>query len=114
MNTILIVEDEALIADDIHDVTMETDGRKVVARVAAGERFDVIFCDLMMPTFSGLDVHQALSASNPEQAARIVFVTGGVFSERIADFLESVPNVQIGKPFAFESIRAIVQDYLKG
>jgi len=85
-----------------------------VARIAAGERFDVIFCDLMMPSFSGIEVHQALSASNPEQAARIVFVTGGVFSERTASFLESVANVQIEKPFTFETIRSIVQDYLKG
>ncbi len=43
-----------------------------------------------------------------------MFVTGGVFSERGAAFLESVANVQIEKPFAFATIRAIVQDYLKG
>ena len=117
---LLIVDDEPPVALAMarglrgqHDVTMETDGRKVLARIAAGERFDVIFCDLMMPSFSGLEVHQALSAANPEQAARIVFVTGGVFSERTAAFLESVANVQIEKPFKIETIRAIVQDYLE-
>ncbi len=118
---VLIVDDEPAVAQVMarglrgqHDVTLESDGRKAVGRIAAGERFDVIFCDLMMPSFSGIEVHQALSAANPEQAARIVFVTGGVFSERTASFLESVANVQIEKPFTFETIRSIVQDYLKG
>jgi CheY-like chemotaxis protein len=97
-----------------HDVTMENDGRNVLARIAAGERFDIIFCDLMMPSFSGQDVYQALSASNSEQAARMVFVTGGVFSKRTAAFLDSVANARIEKPFVFETLRSIVQDYLKG
>jgi CheY-like chemotaxis protein len=118
---LLIVDDERAVAEAMsrglraqHDVTVETDGRKALARIAAGERFDVIFCDLMMPSFSGIDVHHDLSVSNPEQASRIVFISGGVFSERTAAFLESVENVQIEKPFVFETIRSIVRDFVKG
>ena len=118
---VLIVDDEPAVASVMarglrgqHDVTMENDGRNVLARIAAGERFDIIFCDLMMPSFSGQDVYQALSASNSEQAARMVFVTGGVFSKRTAAFLDSVANARIEKPFVFETLRSIVQDYLKG
>ena len=37
-----------------HEVVTLSDGREALRRIAAGERFDVILCDLMMPEMSGM------------------------------------------------------------
>jgi nitrogen-specific signal transduction histidine kinase/CheY-like chemotaxis protein len=114
---VLVIDDEAAVATAIarilgteHDVTTETDARAALVRIASGEKYDVIFCDLMMPNLSGIDVYQALLSSAPDLARRIVFITGGAFSARARAFLEQVDNASICKPFTLESIRAIVGD----
>ncbi len=118
---VLVIDDEEALALAIsrilrseHDVTVETDARAALAKIAGGETYDAIFCDLMMPNVSGIDVYVALQASAPELAKRIVFMTGGAFSSRARAFLEKVPNVSISKPFTLESIRTILTDYVGG
>jgi PAS domain S-box-containing protein len=118
---VLVIDDEEALALAIsrilrseHDVTVETDARAALAKIACGETYDAIFCDVMMPNVSGIDVYEALQASAPELAKRIVFMTGGAFSTRARAFLEKVPNVSISKPFTLESIRTILADYVGG
>jgi CheY-like chemotaxis protein len=79
----------------------------------AGERFDVIFCDLMMPQITGMDLHAELSRIDPDQAAKVVFMTGGAFTARARDFLASVPNPRIHKPFQIQGIRSLVSELLR-
>lgn len=43
----------------------ETDGNAAIARLAAGERFDLVICDLMMPNVTGIDVFEAINAIAP-------------------------------------------------
>jgi fluoride ion exporter CrcB/FEX len=40
----------------------------------------------------------------------MVFVTGGVFTARARDFLASVPNRRLGKPFDIDTLLAIVRE----
>ncbi len=117
---ILVIDDEQHVALAVarvlrgqHDVTVMTDARVALAQIAAGAFFDVIFCDLMMPSVSGMDVYESLAAANPDQAMRMVFMSGGTFSERSTEFLENTANVHIAKPFAVESLRAIARDYVQ-
>ncbi|MEZ5288637.1 MAG: ATP-binding protein [Vicinamibacterales bacterium] len=108
---ILIVDDEAFVVRTMtrmlraHEVTAAADGRDAVERIRAGECFDVMFCDLMMPGMSGMEVYDAVLAAAPEQARRIVFMTGGTFTESVTTFLGRVPNVRIEKPFSLGSLR---------
>ncbi|GAC1525194.1 MAG: response regulator [Polyangiales bacterium] len=102
----LIIDDEPLILRVIenvlspeHDVTCESRASAALERIRAGERFDAILCDLMMPDLTGMDLHSALVAIAPEQAAAVTFMTGGAFTARARAFLESVPNPTIDKPF---------------
>ena len=102
--SILVVDDEPVIARLIqkalvdHDVTTAGDGREAVALM--GEKaFDVILCDLIMPEMTGMDVYRAALQRATPMNDRIVFMTGGAFTQRARDFLESVPNMRIEKPF---------------
>jgi CheY-like chemotaxis protein len=113
---ILVVDDEALIANGLarvlgseHDVTCLTSSREALARVEAGERFDVLLCDLMMPELSGMDLHDAVRALDSEQASRFVFLTGGAFTDRARAFLDRSTNPCVEKPYDAMSLRAMIR-----
>ena len=115
----LIIEDEEMVAKALarilgreHEVVVETDPHLALARVARGEMYDIVFCDVMMPQMSGRAVYQAISVANSALRDRIVFVTGGVFTPELEEFLATVRNPVLTKPFAAESIRALVSSRL--
>ncbi len=113
--SVLVVDDEPVIARLIqkalvdHDVTTAHDGREAVALMTE-RSFDVILCDLIMPEMTGMDVYRAaLQKTNPVHD-RIVFMTGGAFTQRARDFLESVPNLRIEKPFDLERLERTIYE----
>lgn len=117
---ILVVDDEALVVNTIcrvlggvHDVTGTTDAADALRRLLAGERFDVILCDLMMPRVTGMDLYSEVRLASPEQASRIIFLTGGAFTERAQKFLLDVPNLRVDKPFDAAALRALVSHALR-
>src|SRR6185437_12021218 len=72
---VLIVDDDhnvaktlGMLLDAEHDVRVLTKGREALELVLGGARFDLIFCDLMMPEMTGMDLHAALLEAVPEQA----------------------------------------------
>jgi CheY-like chemotaxis protein len=116
---VLVVDDEPMIVRAIqrllegeHHVFMSTDPADVVEQVRGGLRFDVILCDLMMPTMSGIDVYEAIRRVDADQARRIVFMTGGAFTPRVLEFLDAIENVRIEKPLERASLRAAIRAHL--
>jgi two-component system cell cycle sensor histidine kinase/response regulator CckA len=111
---VLVVDDEVAIGKAMrrmlarhHDVEVETDARRAKERLER-ETFDVVFCDLMMPEMSGMDLYEALAVSSPEIAQRMVFLTGGAFSPRSEEFLKTTRNACVAKPFTRETIFAVI------
>ncbi len=113
---VLIIDDEVvfasalrrLLARDEHQITIVHDGREAIARAEAGERFDAIVCDLMMPAMSGMEVHAQLLATAPELADRMVFLTGGAFSASAKQFLQALVNPWFEKPCDFQALRSVI------
>lgn len=83
-----------------------TSGRAALEQLCAGEAFDVIVCDLMMPGMSGLDLHTELRRRAPELAERIIFLTGGAVSRRAQQFLETFG---FEKPCNLQELRAAIR-----
>jgi hypothetical protein len=46
----------------------------------------------------------------PELAGRVIFITGGAFTPRAAEFLNKVENIRVEKPFDAKRLRALVSD----
>ena len=113
---ILAIDDEPLVGKVLaialaaHEVVTLTSAVEALARIRQGERFDLIFCDLMMPHMNGMEFFTALSAEVPELAERLVFLTGGAFTEGARQFLERTSALTVEKPFSVQSIRALVMD----
>ncbi len=113
---VLIVDDEPLIGRALgrslagsHDVVAVTRAADAVERIARGERFDAILCDLMMPETSGMDLHAELLRNHPDLAERMVFITGGAFTPAAQDFLERVRNPRLDKPVDSGALEAILR-----
>jgi CheY-like chemotaxis protein len=64
----------------------------------------------MMPGMSGAELYNRIQADWPGLEDRIVFMTGGAFTAGAADFLTSVPNRRLEKPFSLGLIEQIVRD----
>ena len=117
---ILVVDDEPMIVRIMehilskeHDVEAVTSARAALDRIRAGERFDLVFCDLMMPDMTGMDLYDAVCGFDPKHAERMIFMTGGAFTPRAQEFLDRTPNLHVEKPFNAKNLRALVRDLLK-
>ena len=109
---ILVVDDEPLVAKALtrtlrgNDVTVATSGDEALAALESAT-FDLVFCDLMMPGMSGMELFERVP---PEVRPSFIFATGGAFTPRAQQFLATVPNRTIDKPFDAKLIRQIVAD----
>ena len=95
-----------------HDVTAVSSAREVLAKIEQGERYDVILTDLMMPEISGMDLHTMLANVAPDQVAKMVFMTGGAFTNRAREFFDRVSNPTIEKPFDKAALFAVIDGLL--
>lgn len=117
---VLVVDDEQLITMAVqralslqHEVRSFDRAQAAFECMSQGERFDVILCDLMMPDMSGMELHAWVSRIAPDQAARMVFLTGGIFTTGARAFLAAVPNTHIEKPFDTHRLRLVVNGCLR-
>jgi CheY-like chemotaxis protein len=117
---VLVVDDERLIAAALqrtlateHEVTALGRAREALDGLIAGQRFDLILCDLMMPEMTGIEFHAELTHLAPDQAARMVFLTGGPCTPLAKAFLANVPNLYIEKPFDTRRLRALVSTHMR-
>jgi CheY-like chemotaxis protein len=115
--SILVIDDEEPLATAVkrylsneHDVTTALSARAALDLLRAGNRYDVILCDLMMPEITGMDLYAEMGLLAPEQVERIVFVTGGAFTARAREFLESVPNARVEKPIDFQNLKLLLRN----
>jgi CheY-like chemotaxis protein len=114
-----LIDDDDLVAGAMarmlrpHEVVKVASGSEALERLKEDQSFDVLFCDLMMPGMTGMDLHKTLAAAEPELARRMVFMTGGAFSDRARDFLDSVKNVRVVKPVRAQELKDLVETFLR-
>jgi len=120
LGRILAVDDEPLVTNALrrmlgreHEFSSENRARAALERILAGERFDVILCDLMMPDMTGIDLLEELERAAPDQAAKIIFLTGGTFGETVSTFRSDLKNLCLEKPFGTSQLRSIVNSCIR-
>jgi signal transduction histidine kinase/ActR/RegA family two-component response regulator len=118
---ILFVDDDAMIGKAMtrtlskdHDVVLRQSAREALGLLLAGEIFDVVFCDVMMPEMTGMDFHAELLARLPRVAEQVVFLTGGAFTPRAVAFLQAVGNVRLEKPVSGGTLSAFIAERMRG
>jgi signal transduction histidine kinase/ActR/RegA family two-component response regulator len=112
---ILVIDDEPALCAVIrrllgneHEIHTFVDAHEALRSLRHHNDFDVIFCDLMMPSLSGMDFFAELSRLCPELAGRTVFLTGGAFHGTARQFLSNFPHRVVDKPFEATALRSAI------
>jgi len=116
---ILVVDDEPLVSAYIgrmlpdYEVSVVQSAGEALRAIGV-VHFDAIICDLMMPDMTGMDLYQRLLETRPELAERFIVMTGGAFTPRAREFLETVKVRRLEKPFRKQELRALLRETLPG
>ncbi|CRI63292.1 Histidine kinase (fragment) [Thiocapsa sp. KS1] len=108
---VLIVDDEAEIAEILHDVLVPAGysvaiahtGREALASLSTS-RFDLVLTDLKMPDLDGPSLYREIQIQHPHLAARVVAITGDTLGGSARRFLEETGLAVVHKPFTPEDI----------
>jgi PAS domain S-box-containing protein len=117
---VLIVDDQIsfgqslrMLLEPAHDVTYLPSARKALAQLEAGARYDAILCDLMMTDMTGKQLYEELSQRLPEQARRMIFMTGGAFTPSSIDFMAHMSSSVLMKPFKLAELEQLLTPLLQ-
>jgi len=109
---ILIVEDDQVTATHIRaglchhagPIDIVADGWSGLSRIAAGEKYDLLIVDRMLPGIDGLTLVRELRATGHETHIILVSALGEVDSR--VEGLEAGADDYLGKPFSMVELRA--------
>ena len=112
---VLVIDDDPGVASTLramleahHEVQSVEQAREGLRILLGADEFDVVFCDLIMPEISGVDLYYSVELNRPERAERLVFMTGGVFTPEAERFLASVANPRVEKPFSLARVEQLL------
>jgi PAS domain S-box-containing protein len=112
---VMLVDDEPMVAHTMErllrrdcDITVALCGQDAIAHIARGVRFDAIVSDVMMPNMTGIELIEELQRVAPDQARRLIFLSGGAFTAQTREQLDKLGTVQLEKPITANELRACV------
>ena len=112
---ILVLDDEKSIAEMLGEMLGLLGYTPTICHLAAQalelieqHDFDLIISDFRMPGINGRQFFGLAVEKKPELARRIIFLTGDVVNEETRDFLKSIGNPHIAKPFNLSMVKEVV------
>lgn len=108
---ILVIDDNEILARSFlrmlrtYDTSVEHDPCRAMARLHAGERFEIVLCDLKMPNMSGLEVLDAIRAyyADRDGMPHVIMMSG---SDELCE--EDLATPVLAKPCSATEVRAMV------
>jgi DNA-binding response OmpR family regulator len=112
---ILLLEDDPAFKEIMTDFLQESgfqviavqNGVEGVHQVLASD-FEVILCDMMMPTLPGDMFFRAVERMRPHLCDRFVFMTGHRGNAKVNDFIENVHGTILTKPFHVDDVLELI------
>jgi CheY-like chemotaxis protein len=118
---ILVIDDDQLLAEalsrslrDTYEVEFETAASDACQRLAIGERFSAVLIDIGMPGMNGMDLYAWMSGACPEQAERVLFITGASPNGPHKRFLDRMQTRVLPKPLENQGLVTRIEALLSG
>jgi PAS domain S-box-containing protein len=117
---VLLVEDDPIVRAHIHallrelgcEVTQASRAEEALARLAGGQRFDLLFTDVVMPGMSGIELVRRARAMRP--GLRILLSSGYTF-EAMRHQDELGPDIRfLNKPYGKTVLAQVLSEVLDG
>ena len=120
IKSILLLDDDIELADTLKlllesrnfVVTTVKNGVEGLHEIMALD-FDVVMCDMMMPTMPGDMFYLAVQRTKPHLCKRFIFVTGHSDNPKINEFLRKVNAVVLNKPVVTDELVGAISFVLK-
>ncbi|MEP6651770.1 MAG: response regulator [Myxococcales bacterium] len=114
---VLVIDDEVAIGRVVvsalsaeHDVVVLNRATDAFVRFQAGERFDLVLCDVLMPVVSGPEVYATIKERWPDILPNLVFMTGGAFTPATAEFIGKAMTPILPKPFQLSELAKLIEE----
>lgn len=113
--TVLLLEDDVQFKGIMNEF-LRSHGFKVVSvqngvegvhEVLAND-FEVILCDMMMPTLPGDMFFRAVERMRPHLCNRFIFMTGHRGNTKVNDFIRTVNGTILSKPFHVDDLLEMI------
>ncbi len=112
---ILLLEDDEdfrniikeFLESHLYDVVTVRNGVEGVREIMASD-FEVILCDMMMPTLPGDMFYLAVERMRPHLCDRFIFMTGYKGDGKVADFVKKVSGTMLNKPFLVDDLLEMI------
>jgi two-component system NtrC family sensor kinase len=118
VRSVLLIEDEMTLRTTIsrflrgQGFTVDlAPGGSEALRLLQQHRYDVILLDLRMNGMTGEEVYQTIESSYPDQAARVLFMTGDLHSDTASRFIRRTGRPVLAKPFTLADLTARVSEF---
>lgn len=114
---VLVVDDEPAILSVLNraltrfgwEVDAAHDGLEALRLLERpASEYQAVVCDLSMPGMSGQQLHKWALDRRPDVIPRLIFTSGNVEAEHVADFLLNAGCAVLPKPFDLSALRAMV------
>ncbi len=117
--SILLIEDEVTLRTAIsrflrvsgYHVAVAENGSAALDLLTSTQ-FDLILLDLRMKGITGEDVYESMQNTHPDQAAKVVFITGDLHSAQASRFIRLTGRPVLAKPFTLAELAAKVAQLL--
>jgi two-component system NtrC family sensor kinase len=118
--TILVVDDEAVIATMLADM-LSADGHvvhtapngRVALQKLTEQRYDLVLSDVRMPELDGPGLWRELERTQPALLRRFIFLTGDALNRQTMEFLEGAGAHKLGKPAMLADVHRVTQEVLR-
>jgi CheY-like chemotaxis protein len=118
VKSVLVVDDDPMFAKLLEDI-LTSDGYRATSAangvealaLLTNQAFDLVMIDIRMPELDGPGFYRELERRNPDQARRVMFMTGGAVGAETAELLATVRTPVLRKPLDVKEIRATVQRF---
>ena len=120
IKSVLLLDDDAELAETLK--TLLESHEFIVTTVSNGAEgfretmttdFDVIICDMLMPTMPGDMFYLAVKKTKPQLAPRFLFITAYVDNPRVNDFLGSIDALVMFKPVLSDDLLRMISLVIK-
>ena len=119
MARILVIEDEAPLRANLlrfarlegHEAIEAADGAEGL-KAARDHLPDLIFCDIMMPQMSGIDVLAQLQKEAALAQIPFIFISASAETERLEEARRLGASGYVTKPFNFAQLQGVLNQFL--
>ncbi len=118
--SLLLIEDEATLRSAISRFLRNTgyvvdvaEGGTDALDLLAERSYDLILLDLRMKGLTGEQVYEQIASRDPQQANRVVFVTGDLHSASASRFIRMTGRPVLAKPFTLVELETRVAQLIQ-